>query len=556
MDPRSIKDSDEKARASRLPDFSLLRGGLTLAGVFPFAMGEDGTLDVVNADALAIRLFAPSGSLSLSQTAWQARLSEEDQRARLKAIKTLSWDGARYQIDYPVQTDQGTQVHIREIAEAIAVADGRATLVHGVLMDRTEAAKSIKTAAWLARHDQETELPNEAALISRTRDLVALSHTFGAKAHLIRLRVTNFDSLSSIYGPELRAAILNAVRERLVNEIKQPDILARLKNGDWAVLTFGTDPNVLQDALGHALFVDPVRSRFGTLDLTVEAAHMKIGAELDSSVRALSRLEQTLDRATRTRPSSQGDEARSQVDVIKALADDRISLAFQPIVHADTGALAHHECLLRLRGHDGQIISAGPLVMQAEQDDLVDKLDQRALALAIPHLEAHPELHLALNVSAATVTDKDNAKRYLKALEDISPLAACLTIEMTETLAVDDPQQAADFAGAVKALGCRFSIDDFGAGYTTFRNLMAIDADSVKIDGSLIKGIATDKNKQTFMRMMVDLAQTVGVKTVAEMVETKADADILSRLGADYLQGFYFGHPSASPVWSRLGRRR
>ena len=118
----------------------------------------------------------------------------------------------------------------------------------------------------------------------------------------------------------------------------------------------------------------------------------------------------------------------------------------------------------------------------------------------------------------------------------------------------DDPAAAARFSSDVRALGGEFAVDDFGSGYTTFRNLMAVEADSLKIDGSLIRGIATDENKQTFMRMMVDLAQTFSVQTVAEMVETEADAAVLRRLGADYLQGYHFGVPAPAPVWSRMAR--
>jgi len=80
---------------------------------------------------------------------------------------------------------------------------------------------------------------------------------------------------------------------------------------------------------------------------------------------------------------------------------------------------------------------------------------------------------------------------------------------------------------------------------------MAIEADTIKIDGSLIEGIASDQNKQTFVRMMVDLAQTFSVETVAEMVDNRADADILRRLGVDYLQGYMFGVPSAAPSWQK-----
>ena len=101
-------------------------------------------------------------------------------------------------------------------------------------------------------------------------------------------------------------------------------------------------------------------------------------------------------------------------------------------------------------------------------------------------------------------------------------------------------------------LGVEFSIDDFGSGYTTFQNLMSIEADSIKIDGSFIQGMAQTPHKQTFVRMMVDLAQTFSVKTVAEMVDNHENADLLTRLGVDYLQGYLFGIPSPKPVFKKL----
>ena len=198
------------------------------------------------------------------------------------------------------------------------------------------------------------------------------------------------------------------------------------------------------------------------------------------------------------------------------------------------------------------MVSAGEIIQSAESLGLVHQLDRRALDLAAPHLRADSHTHLALNVSAGTLGHDGHAEGYLAALAGLGPLCSRITIEMTETLAVDDPAQASRFSAAVRAMGCRFAIDDFGSGYTTFRNLMAVEADAIKIDGALIRGIATDENKQTFMRMMVDLAHTFSVKTVAEMVETQADADVLRRIGADYLQGYHFGHPAPAPNWSRL----
>jgi len=228
-----------------------------------------------------------------------------------------------------------------------------------------------------------------------------------------------------------------------------------------------------------------------------------------------------------------------------------VSLAYQPIVETKTGELHHYECLLRLRTQEGEVISAGRFIMEAEKLGLIDLLDRRALELAGETLRQMPDVHLALNVSAGTVQDRGTADAYIAALRALGPAVNRVTLELTETVALEDPAMASRFSVETRSLGCQFAIDDFGAGYTSFRNLMAIEADTIKIDGSFIKNLARNPNNQTFVRMMVDLAQTFSVKTVAEMVENPADAALLKRLGVDYLQGYMFGIPSSSPAWRK-----
>ena len=135
--------------------------------------------------------------------------------------------------------------------------------------------------------------------------------------------------------------------------------------------------------------------------------------------------------------------------------------------------------------------------MAAERLGLVNLLDRRALEIAAVALREDPDLHIALNVSAGTLRDEDAASEYIAALKALGPDAARVTIELTETLALDDPAMASLFSIELRKLGCAFAIDDFGSGYTTFRNLMAIEADTIKIDGSFIQDISTQPHKQT-----------------------------------------------------------
>jgi len=241
-------------------------------------------------------------------------------------------------------------------------------------------------------------------------------------------------------------------------------------------------------------------------------------------------------------PTDNGDRL-SKDAIIGALNARQIKLAFQPIVDARTHTVHHYECLLRMLDEDGGVLPAFRVIASAEALGLVPLLDRRALELAARTMIGRRDVFLALNVSAQTVADTAAAEDYLDALRMLGPAAGRLTLELTETVAVEDPALVAQFAERARRLGCRFAIDDFGSGHTSFRNLMAIEADELKIDGDFVDDVLTCRKSQTFVRMLVDLAGTFGVETVAERVETEAVADRLRDLGVDRLQGYWFGRP-------------
>ena len=120
---------------------------------------------------------------------------------------------------------------------------------------------------------------------------------------------------------------------------------------------------------------------------------------------------------------------------------------------------------------------------------------------------------------------------------------------MTETQVIDAIDSSIEFVQELKKVGCSFGIDDFGAGYTSFRNLKAMDIDILKIDGSFVTGVASSRENQLFVRTLLDLARNFGMETVAEWVDNEADAMLLKGLGVDYLQGFMIGKPDTRPSW-------
>ena len=179
----------------------------------------------------------------------------------------------------------------------------------------------------------------------------------------------------------------------------------------------------------------------------------------------------------------------------------------------------------------------------AEQFGLTKLVDHRALELAVELLSSAPDIKLTLNVSAATATDP----HWLQGLEAFSGkaagLAERLTIEITETAAISDLHETAKFVAALKALGCRVALDDFGAGYTSFRNLRLLGVDMVKIDGSFIQNLGTQAEDELFVRTLIDLAKSFGITTVGEWVGDEKTARLLEKAGVSYMQGYFFGAP-------------
>jgi len=498
---------------------------------------------------------------------WLSRLTPEGRRARSRALRSLNWDGAQYAVTYQLRSEDGHQIWVEERGERLVGVEGQATEISGVIINIDTAKAAELRAGYKASHDELTGLWNAARMEEGLEHLIALVKRARTKAVFLRLRVSNLPDINAIYGYETGDRLIKAIAKRLSALTRAPDNVARIAGITFGLGFYDTgaeDLAAVSKRLLEALSDTPYQSPHGALYAEFNMAATTLGdqahtpldafmqthAAFQSSDAPLGNIIQftpdmAITHTNRPRRKTTAD------DILNALNDRRISLAFQPIVEAQTRDLHHYECLLRLRTDEGEVISAGGFIMASERLGLVHLLDRRALELAGDALRQFPDIHIALNVSAGTVKDIETADAYIAALKALGPDVQRVTLELTETVALEDPAMASRFSVETRSLGCEFAIDDFGSGYTTFRNLMAIEADTIKIDGTFIQGLSLDPSKQTFVRMMVDLAQTFSVKTVAEMVDNRADADLLKRLGVDYLQGYMFGIPSAAPAWRR-----
>ena len=230
-------------------------------------------------------------------------------------------------------------------------------------------------------------------------------------------------------------------------------------------------------------------------------------------------------------------------EVRVALDEDRMHLVLQPIVDSRTREPAFYECLMRMTKPNGTVVSAGEFIEVAEQLGVAKDIDRRTLRLTTELLKTDPNIRLSLNVSGLTCADHDWLLELYNLIGSHSKMAKRLIVEITETATIHDLNQSIIFVDTVKDMGCKVAIDDFGAGYSSFKTLKHLPVDMVKIDGNFVRNLTTDKTDRIFLRTMAELAENFGMETVAEYVIDEPTAKIVEDTGITYLQGFHLGRP-------------
>lgn len=245
-------------------------------------------------------------------------------------------------------------------------------------------------------------------------------------------------------------------------------------------------------------------------------------------------------------------QARLTIEVVaRAVGRGDAQLAFQPIVQADrTACVAFHEGLFRVRDDTGRFIPLRDFMPQAETTELGRRIDCLALALGIEALDRDPALRLSVNMSARSIGYPDWSRCMARATGGDDRITERLVLEITESSAMDMPEVVTAFMRDWQARGVSFALDDFGAGYTSFRYLRDFNFDMVKVDGQFVRSIATRPDNQVLTRALIDIAHHFDMFTVAEAVETAEDAAFLIGMGIDCMQGYYFGAPTLVPPWT------
>jgi EAL domain-containing protein (putative c-di-GMP-specific phosphodiesterase class I) len=253
---------------------------------------------------------------------------------------------------------------------------------------------------------------------------------------------------------------------------------------------------------------------------------------------------------------SEGD-AQTIAMVQSALKQGRLALAYQPVVMtADPARIGFYEGLIRVMDPSGRIIPARDFMDAVESHELGRLIDCASLRMGLQALATHPGLRLSINMSARSVGYPRWNAILTKGLHASPTIAERLILEITESSAMLVPELVVRFMSDLQSRGIAFALDDFGAGYTAFRYFRDFAFDILKIDGMFTRGIDMDTNNQALVRALLSVGRHFHMLTVAEMVETAAEAETLRGLGLDCLQGYAFGMPTVKPAFMQASRLR
>lgn len=396
---------------------------------------------------------------------------------------------------------------------------------------------------------------------------VIRDHTSGT---LLVISITNFSMIINAYGHDTSEIVMHDLTKIIEAMIGPNDTVERLQRDQLGVIlanSYPEDATIISQRI-HTAIQNFGRDNFATASLYIIGTIGMITFPLDTTS-----AQDALDKAyvavgglqstplrTLEMTRQEADQCRQQMGLanylFKAYKEKRLRLAYQPVIESKTGKTVHYEALLRLVNQTGAISSAGALIPIAEKMGLIDIIDTMVMERVIDELRNAPDVSLAFNVSNLTTENAAWLDSLGQKLKETPEIASRLIVEITETAVHRDLRRTAYFVASLQSMGCQVALDDFGSGYTSFRQLKALSVDMVKIDGVFVKDIAESSDNRFFVKTLLDFAQGFGLTTVAEFVETGEITKVLMDLGVDYMQGYYFGKPANHRVWLNEGEYR
>lgn len=437
----------------------------------------------------------------------------------------------------------------------------------GIGRDISDRKRAEGETQRLAFYDTLTGLPNRRLLLDRLAQAQAACARTKRHGALFFLDLDNFKDLNDTLGHDVGDLLLKQVAQRLMSCLRESDTAARLGGDEFVVMLLELDEDE-NEAAAHA-------ERVGEKILKrLNAPYELAGREHNSSPSigltvfngGAQGVDELLKRADLAMyqakaagrntlrffdPQMQAAvlaRAALDADMRQAVQNQELLLHYQPVVDA-AGGVRGYEALLRWNHPRRGVLSPGSFIGLAEQSGLILPIGQWVLRAACHQLVTWSRgldtqgLSLAVNVSARQFRQRDFVDQVLAVIDETGVNPQRLRLELTESLLISEVEDAIRKMAELRARGVRFSLDDFGTGYSSLNYLKRLPLDALKIDRSFVSDVLTDPNDAVIVRTILALAQSMGLQTVAEGVETEGQRDFLRDNGCTLFQGYLFGRP-------------
>ncbi len=459
---------------------------------------------------------------------------------------------------------------VRLAGKPVLDAAGKAVGYRGTATDITAEIEAGRRAEYLAMHDPLTELPNRVLLLERLEQAIASVGRRRDMAALLLLDLDRFKDINDTLGHPAGDLLLEQVAVRLSACVREVDTVARIGGDEFSIVLVGiqnaVDAQLLSrrlletfqtpfDLAGHEVLVTAsvgvaLIPTDGTIpDKLLQHADIALYRAKEEGRNASRFFEPEMDARLQRRKALERE-------LRLALSRDELSLYYQPKVSLRNDEVVGSEALVRWQHPERGLVPPGDFIGVAEETGLILQLGEWVLRTACRQAAQWPGLEVSVNISPAQFRQPDLVQIVRSALEDSGLPPHYLELEVTESVLIQQPDAAAKLLDELKALGVHVAMDDFGTGYSSLSYLQRFHFDKIKIDRSFIGAVGNEPSAQAIVRAVINLANSLGMVTCAEGVETSDQLGALRCEGCSEVQGFLFGKPMPADEFAqRYGAR-
>ncbi len=465
-------------------------------------------------------------------------------------VQLLSRDGAD---SWSVQLKASPMLEEEGDLEGVVVVIRDVTALSGL-----EAAISYH-----AEHDSLTGLPNRKAFESYLTEALATVDRSGPGHVICYLDLDQFKVINDTCGHNAGDEVLKQLSAQFAERIRDTDVLARLGGDEFGILLYRCTPDKAR-RIAESLCALMREYRFhwdgqvyqvgvsiGVVPLDPSSTAAKHMAAADAAcyvAKDQGRNRVHTAHAEDAEVAHRHDEMRLTSRIQQALDEGLFRLRYQKIVPLSPSGAVEVEFLLSMRSVDGHLMAPGVFLPAAERFNMMGKIDRHVLRLALEAIAGNrPQLRdvasFAINLSGQSLADEEFLDYVLELLDETRVDPRRLCFEITETAVIANLERALRFIEGLRALGCRFALDDFGSGLSSFGYLKNLPVDCLKIDGQFVKNMCSDPIDQSMVEAIHRVGHVMGLKTIAEFVEDEETLVLLRKMGVDYAQGWSLHRP-------------